>query len=183
MSQEVAPLNRYSHGKIYTIIDNTTGVFYIGSTAMNRIRDRLRLHINSAQEERYKNRKIYSYFTPNKLRSEDVQIVVLEEISAKNKEELLKLENDYVQREMRNVLCVNTRCPTFDYVNCLKYRKDYDDKREHTEKRKIEKKKYRMEYNKLKVICECGKTVSKSQISTHLKSEKHSLSTCDKEIS
>ena len=183
MSQEVTTPNRYSHGKIYKIIDNTTGVFYIGSTVMNRIRDRLRLHINSSQQERYKNTKVYSYFTPNKLRSEDVQIIVLEEISAKNKEELLKLENDYVQREMRNVLCVNTRCPTFDYVNYLKYQKEYDDKREHTEKRKIEKKKYRMEYNKLKVICECGKTVSKSQISTHLKSEKHSLSTCDKEIS
>ena len=183
MSQEVTTPKRYSHGKIYKIIDNTTGVFYIGSTAVNRIRDRLRLHINSAQEERYKNRKKYSYFTPNKLRSEDVQIVVLEEISAENKEELLKLENDYVQREMRNVLCVNTRCPTFDYVNYLKYQKEYDDKREHTEKRKIEKKKYRMEYNKLKVICGCGKTVSKSQISTHLKSEKHNLSTCDKEIS
>ena len=117
MSHEVTTPNRYSHGKIYKIIDNTTGVFYIGSTIINRIRDRLRLHINSSQQERYKNTKVYSYFTPNKLRSEDVQIIVLEEISAKNKEQLLKLENEYVQREMKNVLCVNTRCPPFDYVN------------------------------------------------------------------
>ena len=173
MSQEVTTPNRYSHGKIYTIIDNTTGVFYIGSTAMNRIRDRLRLHINLSQQERSKKGKMYSYFTPDKLRSEDIQIVVLEEISAKNKEELLKLENEYVQREMKNVLCVNTRCPIFDYVNYLKYRKEYDDKREATAERKLEKKNYRTEYNKLKVVCECGKTVSKSQISTHLKSKAH----------
>ena len=86
MSQEVTTPNRYSHGKIYKIIYNTTGVFYIGSTAMNRIRDRLRLHINSAQQERSKKGKMYSYFTPDKLRSEDIQIVVLEEISAKRDE-------------------------------------------------------------------------------------------------
>ena len=173
MSQEVTTPNRYSHGKIYKIIDNTTGVFYIGSTAMNRIRDRLRLHINLSQQERSKKGKMYSYFTPDKLRSEDIQIIVLEEISAKNKEELLKLENDYIQREMKNVLCVNTRCPIFDYVNYLKYQKEYDDKREATAERKLEKKNYRTEYNKLKVVCECGKTVSKSQISTHLKYKAH----------
>ena len=163
MSHEVTTPNRYSHGKIYKIIDNTTGVFYIGSTAMNRIRDRLRLHINSAQEERYKNRKIYSYFTPNKLRSEDVQIVVLEEISAKNKEELLKLENDYVQREMRTVLCVNTRCPTFDYVNCLKYRKDYDDKRGQTVERKDYIKSYNKKYSELTTACSGGSITSRKK--------------------
>ena len=163
MSQEVTTPNRYSHGKIYKIIDNTTGVFYIGSTAMNRIRDRLRLHINLSQQERSKKGKMYSYFTPDKLRSEDIQIVVLEEISAKNKEELLKLENEYVQREMKNVLCVNTRCPTFDYANCLKYRKDYDDKRGQTVERKDYIKSYNKKYSELTTACSCGSIISRKK--------------------
>ena len=85
MSQKVTSFNRYSQGKIYKIIDNTTGVFYIGSTVMNRIRDRLRLHINSSQQERYKNTKVHSYFTPNKLRSEDVQIKFWKKLALKIK--------------------------------------------------------------------------------------------------
>ena len=144
MSQEVITPSRYSHGKIYKIIDNTTNVFSIGSTIMNRIRDRLRLHINSSQQERYKSTKLYSYVTPEKLRSNDVQIILLEETNASNKEQLLKLENEHVQRELKNILCMNTRCPSFDYVNYLKYQKEYDDKRGQT----VERKEYRKEYNK-----------------------------------
>ena len=55
--------NRYSHGKIYKLIDNTTGIFYIGSTAMNRLDQRYANHRRFSQCNKYKNSKLYQYFT------------------------------------------------------------------------------------------------------------------------
>ena len=44
--------NRYSHGKIYKLIDVTTGVFYRGSTAMERLDQRLHVHKKASKNEK-----------------------------------------------------------------------------------------------------------------------------------
>ena len=100
--------NRYSHGKIYKLIDNTTGIFYIGSTAMNRLDQRYANHRRFSQCDKYKNSKLYQYFTPAKFSSGEVKIILLEEVNVDNKRQLEKIENDYICKELENPLCMNT---------------------------------------------------------------------------
>lgn len=100
--------NRYTHSKIYKLIDITTGVFYIGSTALTRLDQRLNIHKKASKNEKHKLLKVYQYFTYDKLCSGDVKIILLQEEFLNNKQELLKLENEYIIRELNNPLCVNT---------------------------------------------------------------------------
>ena len=100
--------NRYSHGKIYKLIDNTTGVFYIGSTALKRIDQRYQSHKKACSCQEKKNMKIYKYFTPEIFASGDIRIIELEAVNVANKRELQKLENEYIIKELNNILCVNS---------------------------------------------------------------------------
>ena len=113
--------NRYSHGKIYKLIDSTTGMFYIGSTALKRLDQRFDNHKRSSRNDKFKNTKIYQYFTPEKFSSGDVKIIQLEEVNVVNKRELEKIENDYILKEINNPLCLNTNCAVFNDEK----RKDY----------------------------------------------------------
>ena len=125
MEQKVTKDNRYSHGKIYKIIDNTTGIFYLGQTCL-RLDQRMRRHIRSSSDPKQNHRKVYQYFTSEKLNSEDVSIILLEEVNVKSKRELEKIENEYIQRELRNILCVNTIHSILDKVSIIMYHKKYD---------------------------------------------------------
>ena len=125
MEQNVTTNNRYSHGKIYKLIDNTTGVFYLGHTSLKRLDQRLRTHIRDSGDPKKNKAKLYQYFTPEKLKSGDVSIIQLDEVNANNKRELEKIENEYIQMELRNILCVNTTHSILDKVSIIKYHKKY----------------------------------------------------------
>ena len=103
--------NRYSHGKIYKLIDNTTGVFYIGSTALKRLDHRLRTHIKTSTKQNKTNNiyKLYKYCTPEKLRSDCVRTILIQEVNVNSKNDLLKIENSYIETELNNDVCLNTR--------------------------------------------------------------------------
>ena len=54
--------NRYSHSKIYKLFDITTGVFYIGSSALKRIDQRLGIHIKASKHDNKKKNENISIF-------------------------------------------------------------------------------------------------------------------------
>ena len=54
--------NRYSHGKIYKLIDNTTGIFYIGSTALKRLDHRYNSHKDSSNNPIKINENLYDIY-------------------------------------------------------------------------------------------------------------------------
>ena len=101
-------VNRYSQGKIYKLIDQTTGMFYIGSTALNRLDQRYHMHKNASKCENYKNIKTYKQLTHEKFISGAIKIIQLAEVNASSKRELEKVENDYICQEIENTLCLNT---------------------------------------------------------------------------
>ena len=118
--------NRYEHGKIYKLIDNTTGMFYIGSTALKRLDQRYTNHRNSSNNNKKNNCKLYQNFTYDKFMNKDIKIIQLEEVNVNNKRELEKIENEYIQRELKNVLCLNTRSAIKNMETCIKwYQKHY----------------------------------------------------------
>jgi len=100
--------NRYSHGKIYKLIDNRTGMFYFGSTALKRLDQRYSKHKNSSKNEDKNKTKLYQQFTFNKFSCGDIRIILIEEVSVNTKQELVKIENAYIEKNLNNPLCLNT---------------------------------------------------------------------------
>jgi hypothetical protein len=181
----------YANGKIYKIIDDTTGKKYIGSTTQ-KLSQRLAKHVNN-----YKNHtnggstKYISAF--DVLENDNYCIILIENVNCDTKEELLKRERYYIETETS----VNRSVP-------LRTLKEYrDDKREELkEKNKIYKKnnkdkikayneknkehiaeqlkQYRLKNkddidkrNKTLITCSCGSVIQKMERSRHLKSKKH----------
>ena len=54
--------NRFSHGKIYKLIDNTSGMFYIGHTALKRLDQRFQTHKHTRKNDEGKQNKTLSVF-------------------------------------------------------------------------------------------------------------------------
>ena len=88
--------NRYENGKIYKLVSNHTDKIYIGSTCKERLCQRLTKH-KSCYKEWLKNDKRYiSSF--ELFRLGDVEIVLLENINCKTKDELHKKEREYIEK-------------------------------------------------------------------------------------
>jgi hypothetical protein len=95
----------YEKGKIYKIVCNKTGNTYIGSTC-EKLSNRLAHH-----------RRAYKYYlNANKmystsfevLKNDDYNIVLIEEVNCKNKDQLLSRERFYID----SISCVNKCKPT-----------------------------------------------------------------------
>jgi hypothetical protein len=94
-------MNKYSEGKIYKIVCNKTGLFYIGSTYRS-LEQRLKEHIcnfNSYINNK-SNKRISSAFV---LIKNDYQIVLIENYPCNTKKELIDREFYYIS----NLDCVN----------------------------------------------------------------------------
>ena len=171
--------NRYSHGKIYKLIDNTSGMFYIGHTALKRLDQRLSLHYRASLDEKRNKTKVYQYFTPEKIKSGDVFIILIEEVSVANKRELEKIENEYIQKELNNILCLNTNSSYISKAEkqlkinerCAVYRNN--NKEALHDKKKMYYLKYKENlYSKVET-CACGATYTHSHKTRHEKTKTH----------
>ena len=56
-----------------------------------------RLHYHKQQSEKEPSRKVYKYFTYEKFVNGDIQIILVEEVSVDNKDQLRKIENEYIK--------------------------------------------------------------------------------------
>ena len=174
MQQKETISNRYSHGKIYKLIDNTTGLFYYGSSALKRLDQRYCFHKNMSKCENKKLNKLYSHFTYEKFCNVDIKIILIEEVDVSNKRELEKIENDYIQKELNNVLCLNTRSSflTLEEKNIynIKYRKKNKDAISEKNKQYFIQ---NPDKRKQKYLCDCGSETTLCHKRRHEQSKKH----------
>lgn len=94
-------IKKYNNGKIYKIVDNTNNNIYIGSTSDKTLARRLSNHRKS-----YKNylKGISNYMTSFEiLKNNNYSIILLENYSCNNKDELLSKERHYID----TLKCVN----------------------------------------------------------------------------
>jgi len=189
----------YQEGKIYKIVDNTTGNIYIGSTAEKYLSQRLQKHISCYKiyinNEKTKNTTAFEIIKNN-----NFEILLLETFPCNNKYELEQKERYYIE----NNSCVNKNIPTRTYKEyyednkdkLLEEKKDYyknnktsltqknknyyennkDKIKEYRENNKDKIKEY-YKYNKEKLLekitCDlCGSIVSKTSLIRHKKTEK-----------
>jgi len=143
--------NKYSRGKIYKIVCDTTGLIYIGSTIQKYLSSRLSSH--TSKYKKYLN-NTYPFLTSFKvLENNNFKIILIEKSPCNSKEELEKQERKYIE----TIDCVNKYVPTrthnewrIDNKNLLieKRKKYYQDNKDKITERN---KQYRLK-NKDKVL-------------------------------
>ena len=146
----------YENAKIYKLWSPEGDDIYIGSTTT----------LLSARKAKHKHgggttsRILFNKYN-------DVRIELLECFPCDNKEELAKIEGEYI----RNNVCVNKQIPLRThkeyYQDNKEQKKEYQ--REHREKN-IE---HIKERKSIRVICDCGMEVNKDGLARHKKSQGH----------
>ncbi len=175
----------YKNSKIYKIRSYKTDDIYIGSTTQTLCK---RLAKHNSNYRSYKKGNTYeNYMTSFKiLEFGDAYIELIEICSCNSKEELHKIEGEYI----RNLDCVNKNNPsptekekkeqnrkkTKKYINNMTaeqkeklsiYNTEY--LKEYYKKNRVD----RLEKQKVNVECECGAILRKHHLLRHKKSIKH----------
>ena len=189
----------YSKGKIYKIepiVEHETNEIYIGSTTKEYLSQRMATH--KGDYTRWKNNKrgkvmVFDLF--DKYEFCNCEIILLENYIASSKDDLLSREKYFIQ----SIGCLNKYIPgrtlqeykteNKDELNekerqrnrtseRVAYQKERYDKikekeLEQSRKRYQEKKEQILARQKEKIICICGCTVTRNEISQHKKTKKH----------
>lgn len=97
----------YDNGKVYKL-QCTSGHFYIGTT-INTLAKRLGQH--KAKAVACPEFRVYKHINGE---WDAVKIVLIEAFPCENKDELNKKEDEYIQKELNNPLCLNSKGAAFD---------------------------------------------------------------------
>lgn len=132
--------NRYNNSKIYKMVDQVNGYFYIGSTC-NPLSKRLYRH--KCDAKKHPEQKNYKYF--NEIGFDNVKIVLIEEHYLENREQLIREEDKVIQMYLHDEKCLNS---IRAFVTPEEARAKYGEQRkiryqEHKEEELATNKKYR----------------------------------------
>jgi predicted GIY-YIG superfamily endonuclease len=97
----------YENSKVYKL-QCVSGHFYIGSTS-NTLAKRLGQH--KAKALIRPECRVYKHINGE---WNQVRIVLIEAFPCESKEQLNKKEDEYIQKELNNLLCLNSKGATFD---------------------------------------------------------------------
>ena len=164
-------MEKYNRGKIYKIVNDINGDIYVGSTT-NPLYKRMIKHV--CDMKRFPNYKIYIAMKENGI--DHFSIILIELYPCSSLTELRKRENHFIF--LLNP-ALNTNKAFLSKEERLKYNRNYSKQcyAEHKEECILKYHNYYYEkakYEKQKrVQCQCGKTVNKSNISYHLKTNHH----------
>ena len=129
----------YESGKIYKL-QCSDGRFYIGST-INKLNVRFYHHKTASK---HKNTPFYSHIQT--IGWENVSIMLLEEFSCKNKTELCRRENEIIEKQRENPMCLNKNKAMIEEHDKETYMKEYHKVYNDTNKEYIaaQKKEYKL---------------------------------------
>jgi len=90
----------YENAKVYKL-QCADGHFYIGSTKEN-LPHRKAHHVSASKK--FPERRVYKHINGD---WENVRIILIEECPCENREQLRRKEDEHIQRELKNALCLN----------------------------------------------------------------------------
>lgn len=167
--QTMSEESKYTDSKIYKLWNTVNDSFYVGSTTMPYLCNRISLHRQSSKDESGR-RSSPLYTTMRDTGRQNWKITLIEEFPCKSKEELQDREQHWINELKPNLNKVRAFVSDEDLENRSK---------EQYEKNKLKEsflenqKKYRKEhsaYNKEKLQCEhCAKKISRNWMSQHFK--------------
>ena len=131
--------NRYNNSKIYKLVDQVNGYFYIGSTC-NPLSKRLYWHKYDARK--HPEQKVYKYF--NEIGFDNVKIILIEEHYLDNREQLIREEDKVIQMYIDDEKCLNS-IRAFTGLSKQDYDKKYTE-----DNQELIKQKYKIYYEKNK---------------------------------
>jgi len=146
------------NGKIYRILDNTNGSFYIGSTIKD-LKERLRGHESSARASA----DGYGLASKEIIQNGDYEIQLLEKCECENRQDLLKREQYYMG--------IYPRCINKNRACLLPEVKREIDKQRYLQNKDVVLEKKRI-YDQKYINCPCGSGYSMSHRARHLRTEK-----------
>ena len=169
--------DRYARSKVYKLID-CNGYYYFGSTCMPLHK---RFHDHKGASKIRPNSKIYTIFTTERFDNE-IKIVLIEEFNLKNKEQLNKEENTYIEKHINDPFCLNNYYAILNIERKKLTKSICDAKYRESNKEKLAEYELqrnstveRQTYKKLKHTCICGSIYYKDHIKRHEKTKKHIL--------
>ncbi len=153
----------YSNGKIYKIepiCDHDEGDIYIGSTTKQYLSQRIDKHRSNYKSwKNNKCNKVQVFEIFDKYGVSNCQIVLIENVNAESKDELLAREKHYI----KSVKCVNKNIPGRTMKEY--YQDNYDTFKKYREAN--------LEKSHEKNICKCGGIYTYTYKSRHEKTIKH----------
>jgi hypothetical protein len=168
---------KYSNGKIYKIVDNTSDKVYIGSTCRSLVQ---RLTSHELDFRRYMNGKSYYNTSYDIIKNGNYRIELIENVNANNKEELYDRERYHIFNERNSInkirLLNKTHEERVEQVKEISkqwYRQNKDKKLERTKtyyKNNVNKIKERAQ---TKYLCICGVCYTRQHKSHHCKTKRH----------
>ena len=165
--------NRYHQSKLYKLVDQVEGYYYIGSSACKVLSKRLMWHKQDSSKPKFQKQKKYEHF--NKIGWNNIKIILISEHKFENKMELLREEDKLIKQYRTDLKCLNV-CRSFMTDEDKKtYIHDHNKKyrEEHYEELLVyEKERNKIRY-KIKTKCECGVSYINTQIKKHLKCKQH----------
>jgi hypothetical protein len=183
--------NSYENGKIYKIIDNTNGNFYVGSTNYVKLCSRLGKHRGYLKD--YMNGSSQKYYASMEiLINENYKILLLETYPCKNRDELRMKEQEWIDK-LRCDKIVNKRNAYVSKEDMIIKKKQYyeDNKEEmninsknyreeHKEELKIKRKIYQEKHEEKilatkreRIDCpNCKKNVRRYDLTRHKRSQR-----------
>jgi hypothetical protein len=129
----------YSSGKIYKL-QHEDGHFYIGSTCAE-LRTRFQGHKRKSIER--PSQRVYKHINNE---WDKVRILLIEEFSCETKQQLLKREDEHIQKELKNPLCLNCCRVVLTKEETVAYNRAYNKKK--YEQNREYMREYMREYNK-----------------------------------
>ena len=127
----------YSSGKIYKL-QHEDGHFYIGSTCAE-LRTRLQGHKKKSKER--PNQEVYKHINNE---WDAVRMILIEEYPCESKQQLLKREDEYIQKELNNPLCLNSCRVILTAEETIAYNREYN--KQHYEQNKEYMREYQKSY-------------------------------------
>jgi hypothetical protein len=167
----------FDNAKIYKLID-TDGYYYIGSTCTT-LTKRLYYHKRDATQQ--PERKVYKHF--NEVSWDNVRIILLtDEVPIENNDQLLRLEDEYIQASRDDPMCLNTyHRAKMEKSERMEYQKEFARQYRIDAKELISSqrhKQYEMRKDKIsqarkvKVNCpHCNKELTRRCLSRHVKTQ------------
>jgi hypothetical protein len=176
----------YNNGKVYKIqpiVEHEEGEIYIGSTTKKYLSQRMDKHRSSYKYwKNGKGTKVMCFELFNKYGIENCQILLIENVHANSKDELISREGYYV----RNMKCLNKNIPDrskseynkdnkdkFKLYNSEYYKNDQAIFKEKHHIYYINNKEKINEKRKKKIFCDCGGHYTVRHKSKHFKTFKH----------
>jgi hypothetical protein len=167
-------MDKYKNGKIYTIrYKNDDTLIYVGST-VQPLYKRFSRHKSDSRDTRYEN--IQLYIKMNETDVNDWFIELYEDCPCERKEQLTQREGQVI----REIGTLNTRIEgrtvkewtEKNKEKIKEYRENHKEtkkefNKEYYQNNKEKLKEYHKEYGSERVVCECGCSIRRDQITRH----------------